>query len=496
MRLRFNKFLEYIISSWRQQPQLLLTLFYFIGSVALTDNKTFFAWSILFFLALFFVTNSFFESLVFSFFPMSLFNIGQLYQYIVVPQHAESGRIYQPGRSLYFTLSPFYLFLVICMVAIPLLILKMRSKLSVPISFALFLLVCSLGLFSAYKSSVLPTLSILYLSWELGVLSWGLIVFNYCKNSKKKRTIFSLLLIQIMLALLFHSSIVLLQTIKRSSLGLKIEQTEQIPYFGLGADENANQFRPIGLRGDANTLGNDFLILLSCFLLIWVYLEEKENIGTRNIWLSYTTGIVLVVILLCQSRSIYLGMAGGLTLLFLTQMKRLIKYTQFVYKKLEPYKYTIFLLVFFLSLMVGDRLWRSKFSFSESGGFTVRNQLITEATAIIQQNWWWGVGSAMFIPTAYRNDPYGVMSYFPESVHNGFYLFLSERGALTAMATAVAIYWVTRRIWKAKTSDFFKWVYASLLLAQFIAMLFQPFNNFISYYIVLSLILAEVKSYE
>lgn len=480
----------------KRNPYLTITLFYLIGSVFLPDNKTFFAWSTLLFLAFFFVTNSFFEAIIYSFFPLSLFSIGQLYQYIVVPPKAAHGLLYSAGRSLFFTLSPFYLFLIICIVSVFLISLKFKKFVRIPLTFSLFLITIFLSLYSAFQSRFLPTLAVLNLLTELGIMSWGITLLNYCKNVKKKKFILNILLTQIMIILVFHSGIALLQTVKRATLKIKIEQTEQIPYFGAGADENSNAFRPIGLRSDANTLANDLLMVFCSLLLLWVYLGQKTKTYFHKYELLVSSTVAILVILICQGRSVYLGLFFGGLILYLVNRKKIQTYIPMFLKRIEPFKFSIVLIIFVFSVMIGDRLWRSQFSFGESGGYTVRTQLIDVASTLIQQNWWWGVGNEMFIPAAFQNNPLGIMRYFPEAVHNGFYLFLTERGVLSSSMMIISFYWLTRKVIKLKTGGSFKWVYASTLVAQMVAMLFQPFNNFITIYVILSLVLVEVYQYE
>jgi hypothetical protein len=496
MRVSFKSGFDFIAAIWKKHPHVTLTVLYFIGAVLVTDNKVFFAWSVAFFISMYVVTNSYFEALIYSFFPFLAFNIGQLYQFIVVPPHQVFGISHQGERSLYVTLSPFYLLQIVLIVSVPLLMLRFRKKLHFSAILVWFSVILFSSLYSAFNSTLFPVLSMLYSVLEFGLLSWGIIIISYLRKKGKSAVLLNILLFQIVVLLSFHSSVVFLQTVKRSTLGLKIEQTGQIPYFGAGADENVNQFRPIGLRGDANTLANEFLLLSSMMVLLWLYLVEQKKLQVPQKVLSVVLISSLLVIIITQCRSVYLGLAGAFIIVFMWQRNQMLSISRLLLKRLEPFRYTLFLLFFVLTLLVGDRLWRSQFSFSESGGYTVRVELLKEAQNVIQQNWWWGVGPAMFIPAAYQNNPLGVMSYFPEAVHNGFYLFWAERGTVTSLSVVILFYWITKKIWQMKIGSFFKWVYASTLIAQFIAMLFQPFNNFMTSYIILLIIMIEVYSYD
>nr|MBP7741027.1 hypothetical protein [Candidatus Woesebacteria bacterium] len=85
-----------------------------------------------------------------------------------------------------------------------------------------------------------------------------------------------------------------------------------------------------------------------------------------------------------------------------------------------------------------------------------------------------GVGAGMFIPAAFEQNVTKVMSYFPESVHNGFLLFMSESGFIAFILYVCGLYsliWIAQ---KSHLSGFFL-VTMMAILANFIVMLFQPF---------------------
>jgi hypothetical protein len=498
MITQLRTFLGALYPFCKRHPQVALTILYCGGSVFVPNTKLFFVWSAIFFLALFTVSFSFFQALIFSLLPVSLFSIGQLYQFVVVPPEAMSNPLYQYGRSLFFTFSPAYFLLILSIGAVPLLFFRLKKMIHVPLPFVLLFLLESSQLFSALNTTGLPVLSMLYTISGLGLICWGVVFVNYLHNNKMNSArLLHILFTQLIIILLFHSTIVLGQTFFRSTLGLKIEQTDQIPYFGAGADEDSFQFRPVGLRSHSNELGNEILVLSSAFLFLGAVLYEKNVSKLRaETGLFAVTGLVsLLVMILTQSRSVYLGIAAGLVLLFLHQRARVEKVFHYLVKKILPYRFTLFILIVLIGFMVGRRLWKSQFSFGEAGGYTVRVQLLEEAQSLIQQNWWWGVGPGMFIPSAFQHNPDGVMKVFPEAVHNGFYLFLTEGGVMSLSVAGFFLYFLTRKVWNSKMSKLAKWVYASALVGQLVVMIFQPFVNFVTYFTILVAIILEVNLY-
>lgn len=480
-----------ILREWKKSPELILSIVYLAGAIATPNNKVFFGWSVLFFLAQVVVGSSFFSGLIFSFIPLSLFTIGQLYQFTVIEPRALNSYLYQAGRSLYFTVSPAYVLSILCIVGVPLLFIQLRKRYYFPISCMLLVTLLLVELVSASKSIFLPYLSVLFLLSEFGLVSWLIILINLLKSTKKYKQIFNLLLCQLLLVLAFHSSVTLIQVVKRAPIGLKIEQTDTIPYFGSGADENANAFRPVGLRSDPNTLANELLVTEGVLISLWLFLLEKKLLSVSQNLLLGVSLLGVIALILTQSRSIYLGMAFFLLVILLFQRQKMWKLVKLIYKKILPIKFSLLLIGLFLLIVVGDRLWRSQFSFSASGGFTVRAELVQEATALIQQNYWWGVGTGMFIPAAYQNHPSGVMQIFPESVHNGFYLFFAEKGIWAVLIEGLFLFWMTRLILQSQTTSFFKYVCGSIQLGLLVAMIFQPMLNFVTIFSIFIITLLE-----
>ncbi len=477
-------------------PELILSIVYLIGTIAIPNNKIFFLWSVSFVLLQIGVAQSFFKGILLTFLPFSLFTIGQAYQFLIIRHQELTSYLYQDGRSLYFTLSPTYVLLIVCILAVPLLVFKLKKSFHLPIGIVLLLLLALFEIISSMKSMIMPTLSLLFVLKDLGLICWAIVLCNFLKSKKNIKKILNIMLWQLAIILIFHSSLTLFQVIKRAPLGLKIEQTDTIPYFGSGADENPNVFRPVGLRSDPNTLANELLILEGTMLMLWLFLTEKKILTVNKNVLFLSCFLVAIALILTQSRSIYLGIGSFGIIIFIFQRQKIFGFFKFALQKLLPYKLTLLCLVFCLLLMVADRLWWSQFSFSDSGGFIVRSQLVQEAISLIQQHYWWGVGTEMFIPAAFQNHPAGVMGYFPEAVHNGFYLFLAEKGIWSMLVVSAFLYWLLRSLILSKTSSLFKWVCVSIQVGLFVAMIFQPIANLLTIFGLLLITLVEVDRHE
>ena len=87
---------------------------------------------------------------------------------------------------------------------------------------------------------------------------------------------------------------------------------------------------------------------------------------------------------------------------------------------LKRKRFIVYGLVILFNLVVLDRFLRSIYFFSSGGGWEIRKELFEIAFSLIKRFPLLGVGNVNFIPVAHASFPEGVMSYFPETVHNFF----------------------------------------------------------------------------
>lgn len=283
----------------------------------------------------------------------------------------------------------------------------------------------------------------------------------------------------------------LLQFARRSTLGIAIESTTELPYFGSGADENSFAVRPIALFQHANIFANFLIWTLYLSGVLYVYLS-KGNVLIRRKFMVFTVLVVIALVLLSLSRAAMLGILLGSIPIFLSERKVFIKYLEILSRYLQNKK--LFILPFFIFFVVAltDRAILSLNSFQRGGGVSVRQELVNEARLIVTRTNFSGVGSNMFIPAAYFYDPNGIMTRFPESVHNGFWLVLVNQGGLFLFFYFTGFFFLLKQIFS--TSDkMLRQITLGGFIAQMIIMLFQPFESFITVYLVIvSLVFSKI----
>ena len=102
----------------------------------------------------------------------------------------------------------------------------------------------------------------------------------------------------------------------------------------------------------------------------------------------------------------------------------------------------------------------------------------------------------MFIPASYDLWPKGVVSYFPEDIHNGFILYVAERGLVATFIYLIGLYYMTKCIVKYEHSKVVRLIMFYSVIASFAMMAFQPFINTMSVGVLVTALILGSKVYE
>jgi hypothetical protein len=296
--------------------------------------------------------------------------------------------------------------------------------------------------------------------------------------------------------IMLQGTVAFVQLILRSTVGILIEQTNLIPHFGAGADEDALQFRPVGLTTHANILAY-WIFCASIAVLLLSTMIDRSVILKPRIYQSFvwTIGIGLFVLGITQSRSAMLAAIAAIGIIVFHNLTILWNVIRTSYITIKRYKFIFIVAVAYLSIIIPTRALYSVYSLSPSGGITTRSLLNTDAITLLNMNPFLGVGTNMFIPAAFKLDPTGVMKYFPEAVHNGFLLLLSENGYIVFMLYVGYIYLIIRTAISNGLTSIGKSILIAGIVGSSIIMLFQPFFEILPLYLVI-FILSTAKPYE
>lgn len=444
-----------------------MLLGYFTALLFIPSTKFFFALAFLLVFALFFVFKSAHQALFFSFIPVSIIGLGQQYFFQVIPPEAIINIGYPDGRFLNYSVSP-SLIIGLCLVCFLILNnlvwlvggIKNRNdnrsaySLYQSIGICLLLFFTLFSFISSSRSTSYPVVSMLYSLGDFLFLSWiisGVFIFKsaYTDTAKHRGQYIRLLALLFLMIATFLSGITLTQAVVRSNLGLKIETRQSAPRFGYGSDENALQFRPVGLNTHANNNAADLLVYLTTSMFLFLVLSQyKEKIFPLDMHV-FLLVLPVIAVLLTQSRAAYIALVILFVSLGSVYFRKMKLYAVQKIQDLMGVRYvrlSILIFAFLLFFIIFDRLLYSTFSFSPGGGFSVRDELFKEAVALFRANSYFGVGNGMFIPSLFNFNPSGIIVRFPESVHNGFVLILIERGLLATSFLFLFVVFVLRTL--------------------------------------------------
>lgn len=482
-----------IVKLWVSEHRVLGVVGVFLlGSVLVPNNKALFVWAGVFILALFYLTRSTILTMVLASVPLSIIQVGQLYQLLVIPANELVHPFYADGRMIYFSFTPWWALSLAMIILLGLSLLVCRNS-SRGLSWFVvgFLLLVLLSVETSARSEFFPNLSMIYNISDMGMVAWyWLLVIGssvwYRKWRKRYWQSLNWLLGCVALTVLFQGLVTIVQYVIRSPLGLTIEQVGAVPIFGLGADENPLAFRPVGLEAHANMLANQIVGFLFVALLLMVWLGEQNRLSrlvrigvVSSLWMG------VVIIALSLSRAAYLALVMAGIILWIGWGKLIEQRAMAVVETLKKHKLLVAAGGGVLCLSVIDRTYRTIFSLTQTGGVFFRNQLLMITMEMVKQHPLEGVGRGMFIVAMHAIDPKGIVRYFPEAVHNGWLLLVAERG-IVALVLVVAIQMlVVRQVLFGSLSNKVKSAMIAGFLAQGVMSVFHPFENVITFHMLI-----------
>lgn len=426
------------------------------------------------------------------FWPLSFYYVGQLYVFRIIQPEDLNHPLYPDGRSLFFKFTPFLVLGMTMIVSwvIRVLTTKFRLKSWVVINI-LMMMVLAQVLSLINGDLAMP--GVVYLAnivSQLAVVVWLWWTIDYLRQSETEEMdrFWSYLLAIIKSFLVIESGVMLAQGIRGGTLGLVVEQSSILPYYGAGSDESALLVRPIGLHAHANVASYYLLMGLEAWILVWLGIKKKGV----EIWSQSWVLLVIIALLWMQSRTIFV--AGFIWLcgwgyLYFDQIKKKVGK---IYLKGWSLGGAI-LLILFSGIILTNRFWGTISSRGVNSGWETRIRSIEVAARVIQRHGWLGVGVGNYIPVAYREDVGSAMRQFPEAVHNGWLLITAEQG-LIGLGLWLAFIWIMIKLTLRLVTDIkIRWLVLGGFISQGVVFMFQPITDILSMNVMLIVILLATK---
>ncbi len=463
---------------------VLSCLLFLLVTSLLPNVKSFFALSFVF---LFFLTwrYSFSKAIIYVAPILTTLWIGQSHSTLVVPAKAIVVHQYFEGRHLSWTFTPYLMIATVALLLIPFWQRIYKNKVKLLIHEKLIIIVAASGFLSAIYGAVLLEISLFFVFNSFLSVIWAYYLI-LLKNNLNKKEFYRLLTTFLFIWLIlvnYESILVLAQVLFKRPIGLIVETTKTAPIFGLGADEGSGGFRPFGLAYHPNGLANKHLIYI--FLLAFIKFYLKKLAAPFKDFVNWTILGSIVVIFLSLSRAAYLALIISALFVCFRHPKffndQFSNWKKKLTKTSRAHRFLFLLIALFLFSKFSSRLLNSIYSFSDWGGFSTRLIQYQEAWEIFKKSPFLGIGDQMFVPIAYQLFPKGVVSYFPENVHQGFLLFMIERGIFGLLVYLLFFYYFLKHLIKLDAiSSINKTMLYSGIIGSFIIMLFHPERNLLN----------------
>jgi len=469
----------------------------FLALISFAPNiKTYFVLALFYFA---FLTHfySFAKALIYATPILINIWIGQTHSILIIPPKELLVDTYIEGRHLSWMISPYLLISTVAFILIPFIKKRFKKGVKLLTHEKIIIVLTASGILSTIYGAILLGYSLFsVISSFLGIV-W-IYYFVMLKNNFNKKNwqqLITTFLIIFIILINYEAILVFFQMLLRRPIGLLVEPTQMTPVFGFGADESSASFRPFGFGHHPNGLANRHLIAIFLILTLKNYLKKLPKLlKTLCVWTVIVSGIIILVSL---SRAAYVALFAVWLFIYIRHPKKisfLLLNLRTNIKKIDKKYKIIFLLIGFLIIFrLIMRLLGSVYSFSETGGISTRLIQYQEAWEIFKKSPILGIGDQMFIPISYQLFPEGVMTYFPENVHQGFLLFTIERGLMGLMIYLFFFYLFINNLERSSISLTIKTMLYSGIIAGFVMMLFHPERNLLNLSLLIGIILSHYE---
>ncbi len=462
------------------------------------NNKTLVAFFFIYLFVLYFFNKDFRKSLLLVFLASLPFNVGKTYVIELVPawQLGLSIRPYGIASNIIISIKEVLIVIMFIFLIRDFFSGKKRVFKIDRISMLLLFYFLSL-IIASIAGSIRPEISLIYSLYSIE----SLILYFYAKELIRDKKDILLSSFKIFSSIIFLEVIIsIIQFIKRSPLGISIEESSEFLPIDPSLEATALDYRPVGTFSHANWLAN-FLLLFLFIFLPSLFLKFKSQ---RKTFL-FTFLSAFLVFLLTLSRSAWFSFfVSFLLFLFIVEKKWNLRLK--ITKELLKLFFLIspFLLLFVIFFLF-PRIINTFYSFEVYGGGYTRIQLIKETIETIREFPFFGVGLGMSIFYSYINrqtNISSIFSYFPEAVHNGFLFLIVQVGIFSFLFFAMLCFFIFKNLIEdinREKNSHKRILLLSLLLGFFSLFLnafLQPFIPSLQNLVFLSMIYTDRKNLE
>jgi len=180
-----------------------------------------------------------------------------------------------------------------------------------------------------------------------------------------------------------------------------------------------------------------YAIAILLILLIPTIVKAK-----RRIFYLILVLLSVINIIFSQSRTVWFGIGLSTILYYLYDKKGVIRTAAYLVSKIKLYYIVLFVMA--LIVIIVPRLETIGLFFTEEGGGTLRQQMLSEGWQMLQQSLLFGFGAGNNVRVMLNNLPNGYISIFPYPVHNTFLQFAIDSGIPAAILFFLPYYLILR----------------------------------------------------
>lgn len=233
----------------------------------------------------------------------------------------------------------------------------------------------------------------------------------------------------------FQTALAGMQWLRRSTLGLAIEPTNEILTYLRGPGQGFFSVRAVGTFSHPNELA----IFSACMALLFfplLYLKNSRTSLNKTYYLGCFIA-AFISLILSLGRSAWISFALCLMIFLFIVEKKWDLHTIRLESGWRKRAVYLFVLILIFAPMIISRAVESANLFKPTGGGETRLRLLEESIHAIKQKPIFGSGMGLSGYEMFKYHPEGIISTFPSVVHN-MYLLIANESGLPALITFLA----------------------------------------------------------
>lgn len=420
-----EKIRKYIINILNDKTLFVFftTLIYFVSVFLFNQtNKTLIGTSIVLLLIHWWRSKNFSLAVFLTYMTVSAFIIGKTYEIEMIPPGVIRSEYFPNGLLSQLVIDVSDIYIIIMLVSV----ISCTGKIGFPRFFKkplIYLVIANFfGILSTFIISSRPDISLFY---TIQSLLLPLLLLFIMIRIRDVPNIKAIIITFIIAFVLFESTVALGQFIKNGFLGSSLENTGYV-WAGTSTDEDVFRFRPLGTTSHPNALSQTLICLIP---VLFSLLYGTKKLLPKATIVALAASLITVVLI--RGRSAWFSLFMSVLFMLYVLEKKWKLRLSLTPKTKKLVAVCVILTVIGILMVFPQRLSQTLLSWQDEASGSTRWLLMKEWGQLIILNPVLGVGPGMSVVEAFYQNTSGVLTYFPEAVHNFYLLMASETGLIS-----------------------------------------------------------------